>query len=413
LTKQVYPDGVQWELAPGYGVGVLQAFRRAHQLGVLNGRPMPSKYVATLENMVDYFAYSSIHGQTAAFSDSGHGSVRGLLSDGFEDFPQRSDFQWIATSGREGDEPIETNRAFPYAGHYVMRSGWDPDQRFMIVDAGPFGTNHQHEDALSFELSAYGERLITDPGTYRYNYDSPWRKFMVSSLAHNTLAVDHQGQCRHERHDTWIAKEPVPNVWKPGHALTYLRGSYTSGYGEAGRIAVTHTRSVFFVDGRYWVILDRVRPGDRDEHLYETIFMLNAPSALVEGERIVTGRDGANLLIVAAEAEGQSVDVAEGQMEPIRRGWKRGGETVQPNPTAVVAQRRSGPATFALLLYPVAEGEPIPKATIEFVPVTGGADPIAVRVGLPDGRQRVLVDQLGDGEVTVEGIGKVDAPGAK
>jgi heparinase II/III-like protein len=31
LTKQVYPDGVQWELAPGYGGGVLKAFRRARR----------------------------------------------------------------------------------------------------------------------------------------------------------------------------------------------------------------------------------------------------------------------------------------------------------------------------------------------------------------------------------------------
>jgi len=227
LTKQVYPDGVQWELAPGYGAGVLKAFRRAHQLGALNGRPMPDRYVATLEKMYDYFAYSSVDGQMAAFGDSGHNSVRSLLSDGFEDFPKRTDFQCIATNGREGAVPLDTRRAFSYAGHYVMRSGWASDQRFMIVDAGPFGTAHQHEDALNFELSAYGERLITDPGTYRYNYDSPWRMFMVSSLAHNTLAVDHLGQRRRQNRDTWVAKEPCSNVWLPGDRLTYLRGDYT------------------------------------------------------------------------------------------------------------------------------------------------------------------------------------------
>ena len=389
---------------------MLKAFRRAHQLGMLNDRPMPDEYVSTLEGMVDYFAYSSVHGQMAAFSDSGHGSVRSILADGFEDFPARTDFQWLATGGREGDEPKDTNRAFPYAGHYVMRSGWDADQRFMIVDAGPFGSNHQHEDALSFELSAYGERLITDPGTYRYNYDSPWRKFMVSSLAHNTLAVDHQGQCRRERRDTWIAKGPASNVWEPGDHLTYLRADYASGYGEGGNINISHTRSVLFVDGRYWVIFDRARPGDSREHLYESLFMLNAPNAVTAGNRIVTERDGANLLIVAASVEGQEVAVTQGQMEPVCRGWKRGGETVQPNPTAAIAQHKSGPATFALLLYPVREGEEIPEATIEFVSATGGNDPVAVRVRLPDGSERVVVDQLAEGEVVVQGVGPVGTP---
>lgn len=283
----------------------------------------------------------------------------------------------------------------------------------MIVDAGPFGTGHQHEDALTFELSAYGERLIIDPGAYRYNYDSPWRKFMVSSLAHNTLAVDHLGQCRRSQPETWVAKEPMTNVWNPGGRLTYLRGEYASGYGDGGQVAVTHTRSVFFVDGRYWVILDRARPDDARDHLYESVFMLNAPDALVEGDRIVTNRNGANLLIVAAGVEGQVVRVVQGQTAPVRRGWKRGGDTVEPNPTAVFAHRKSGPATFALLLYPVPAGEAAPRASVEFLPVQGGADPVAVRVNLPDGSDRILADQLGDGEVTVDGVGQVAPPGVR
>ena len=167
----------------------------------------------------------------AALSDSGHGSVRSMLVDGFDDFPKRTDFQWLATGGREGDAPVQTNCALPLCR--ALRDAKRVGSRSAIHDRRrrSFGTNHQHEDALSFELSAYGERLITDPGSYRYNYDSPWRMFMVSSLAHNTLAVDHQGQCRRERRETWIAKEPMPNVWKPGKELTYLRGDYTNGYG--------------------------------------------------------------------------------------------------------------------------------------------------------------------------------------
>jgi len=47
----------------------------------------------------------------------------------------------------------------------------------MIIDAGPYGTAHQHEDKLNFELYAYGNHLVVDPGTYRYNEDSPWRGF--------------------------------------------------------------------------------------------------------------------------------------------------------------------------------------------------------------------------------------------
>ena len=74
IKKQVYPDGVQWELAPGYGSGVLTGFRAAHEFGKLNGRPMPDQYVARLEKMYNYYVYSSVRGRMAAFGDSGHGS---------------------------------------------------------------------------------------------------------------------------------------------------------------------------------------------------------------------------------------------------------------------------------------------------------------------------------------------------
>ena len=59
--------------------------------------------------------------------------------------------------------------------------------------------------------------------------------------------------------------------------------------------------------------------------------------------------------------------------------------------TAVFAQHKSGPATFALLLYPAPDGEEPPQADIGFVAATGGTDPVAVRVTLPDGNQRLLV----------------------
>jgi hypothetical protein len=403
LEKQVYPDGVQWELAPSYGAGVLKDFRRVYELGRMNGRPLPESYQKRLEGMYNYYLYSSVNGRMAAFSDSGRADARALLENGARDFPERQDFLWFATGGKEGKAPTETNIAFPYAGHYVMRSGWDPEDRFLILDGGPHGTNHQHEDALNFEMFAYGEHLITDPGIYRYNYDSPWRKFMVSSLAHNTLAVDAEGQCRRQKRATWVAKGPMPNVWLSGKDLTYFRGSYTDGYGDGGRIPVEHTRSVFFIEGRFWVIVDRARPRDTGEHLYESLFMLNAPDAVAEGGRIITRRDGPNLLMAAAPAPGQTAQVVQGQMEPVRRGWKPGGETVAPNPTAVFAQRKTGPATFALALYPVPGGASAPNLRIEFVPVQKGTDPVAVRLTLPDGSRRLLVDQTEEGEILLEG----------
>ncbi|MGI5818483.1 MAG: alginate lyase family protein [Armatimonadota bacterium] len=392
LNKQLYPDGAQWELAPSYGAGVLGQFRDVYRLARLNDEPLPDGYLDRLQASYDYYLYSSVNGRAAAFGDSGRSDVRRILRWGVEDFPEREDFRWMATGGEGGERPTALTSEFPWAGQYVMRSGWDPDDRFMIVDAGPYGTGHQHEDKLSFELWAYGEYLITDPGTYTYNYDSPWRHFMVSSLSHNTVAVDHLGQNRRGLQELYITEEPLDNWFAVADGLVSFRGSYEAGYGPERDLRVTHTRTVLFVDGRYWVLIDRMLPEDDAEHLYEALYMLTGEASAVEGV-IRTSRDGANLALSGAASGGAIIEVVEGQEEPVKRGWRRGGGSVVPNPTAVVATRASGPAVLATVLYPVPAGEAAPEVGLELVEADAEGK-VSVRVTLPDGGEQVLIDEI-------------------
>jgi hypothetical protein len=108
--------------------------------------------------------------------------------------------------------------------------------------------------------------------------------------------------------------------------------------------------------------------------------------------------------VAAAKQDSQEVSVVEGQMEPVRRGWKRGGATVLPNPAAVVAKRGRGPVVLAYLLYPVAPGKKPPAAVkLTFAEVSGGRSPVAVSVTVPGRRRMVIADQLGRGPITVAG----------
>ncbi len=392
LNKQMYPDGAHWELAPSYGRGVLGQFRSVYRLARLNDEPLPDGYLQKLEASYDYFLYSSVNGRMPAFGDSGRGDVRGTLRWGVEDFPEREDFRWMATGGEEGVRPTALTSEFPWAGQYVMRSGWDADDRFMIIDSGPYGTGHQHEDKLSFELWAYGDYLVTDPGIYTYNYDSPWRRFMVSSLSHNTVAVDHQGQNRSGLRELYITEEPLDNWFKSADGLVSFRGTYESGYGPERELQVEHTRTVLFVEGDYWVLIDRMIPEDTEEHLYEALYMLTG-DAEAEETVIRTDRDGANLVLAGAASGEVVVEVTEGQEEPVKRGWRRGGGSVVPNPTAVVATHASGPAVLATLLYPVPRGETLPDVGIELIDADATGE-VSVRVTLPDGTEQVLIDEL-------------------
>jgi uncharacterized heparinase superfamily protein len=137
-------------------------------------------------------------------------------------------------------------RDLPYAGYYRFSDGGDG----LIFDAGPLGPDHlpahAHCDALSFELSLDGTRVVVDTGVDRYEA-GPERDFQRGTAAHSTLQVagleqgepfgsfrmgrrprvtgrridertaegSHDGYGRHGRHRRRIQ-------WNPGRGLSWI-----------------------------------------------------------------------------------------------------------------------------------------------------------------------------------------------
>jgi hypothetical protein len=94
---------------------------------------------------------------------------------------------------------LPVRRAFPEGGYYLLGSDFETDREVRIVaDVGPLGylsiAAHGHADALSFTLSAAGETLLIDPGTYTYQGDIRWREYFRGTAAHNTLRIDEENQ---------------------------------------------------------------------------------------------------------------------------------------------------------------------------------------------------------------------------
>jgi Heparinase II/III-like protein len=62
------------------------------------------------------------------------------------------------------------------------------------MHSGRYFAGHQHPDQNSFVIHAYGEKLAIDGGYYDW-YGSPhFKAYSMTTLAHNTLLVDGQGQ---------------------------------------------------------------------------------------------------------------------------------------------------------------------------------------------------------------------------
>ena len=68
---------------------------------------------------------------------------------------------------------------------------------------------HGHADALSFTLSAGGEELLIDPGTFAYHTQKQWRDYFRGTSAHNTVRIDGQDQSVGAGNFLWLAHAPV------------------------------------------------------------------------------------------------------------------------------------------------------------------------------------------------------------
>ncbi|NOZ20560.1 MAG: hypothetical protein GXP25_05660 [Planctomycetes bacterium] len=362
--RQVYPDGCQKELTTGYHQVCIRCFRAATQIAEHNHVPIPSDYMKKLEKLYEYDLWVMMpDGRTPPLNDGGRGSVRRYLADAAEIF-HRADFEWAATNGARGTKPDHDSHAFPYGGQFVMRSGWGMDDRYLILDAGPFGIGHQHEDNLSIYAWAYGRVLLTEPGNYMYDR-SKWRKFVLSTAAHNTL-VDGQGQHRRGLKETYAVEKPLPNKWFTGEQLDYATGKYDWGYGPKRDTSVAHERKVVFVKADYWVVFDRLV--GKGKHTFESLFHLDAEDAAIDSKMKsvrTTERDRANILIVPLATKNLSVTIVKGRKDPVQ-GWIPSKK--RPIPTAIYKKEASCPTTFAYVLYPYRGGTEA-KVKVSSIPV--------------------------------------------
>lgn len=370
LDIQVYPDGAQVELAPGYHGVSVQNFLGPVNLEPLTGCMVPKDYTAKMEKMFDYFLYSmQPTRRTPALNDSGSGSVERWMKTGCDLFPHREDFRWVATDGKEGTAPAQTSYRFPYAGQCLMRSGWDRKALWLCMEVGPFGYGHQHEDKLGVTLTAFGKALLVEGGVYTYDA-SEWRRYVLSSRAHNVVLADGLEQCRRkEPNETYVVKAPLPHVWESNATFDHAAAVYAEGWGTNAVRLLKHTRHTFFVKPDLFVIADELDPADDQTHTYETLFHLDAEGAKAEGLQVTTLGDGPVLTLTAFGPDG--VMIVKGQKEPVVQGWlpdsSSGYGGIRPIPTAIYRKQAQGKTVLLYALYPSAVPVPCPVKNVQIL----------------------------------------------
>lgn len=174
LNVQILPDGVHYERSPSYHC---QVFADLLECRSVLGRKLPALDEA-LTGMAQAAAdLAHPDGYVAQFNDAGLTMCYkpGTCLDAYE--------------GVFGACPSpRASFAFPDAGYFGYR-----DTRLTIIaDCGALAPDdlpaHGHGDALSFELSLDGQRLIVDQGVFEY-ISGERRKHSRSAAFHNTLWV--------------------------------------------------------------------------------------------------------------------------------------------------------------------------------------------------------------------------------
>ena len=349
FLDQVTTDGVQREWSYGYHNGVLrdavEIIERAESFGV----QVSDAYRERVRLMHDYiFAVATPDLGAPMFGDGSRSLMETedrskwpLYNTLVEASELLGDPKYKARAELDRNAlPNQKSYAFTEAGMYVLRNDWGPDQIHMGLHCSPVAiSGHDQPDNGTFELYAYGRWLMPDTGFYTYGHDREGRAWHRQTRVHQTLTLDEKDSADDGRHLLWQSDDALD-------AVVVENGSYQN---------LTHRRSIWFVDHRFFVVLDEAMgtaSGQLDLHFQF------APGDVVfdsGAKRAHTQFEDANVLVQTAASGPVSMVEEEGWFA-----WSYGHRT--PRKALCYGYEGTAPAAFLTLIVPY-RGTDIPTVS--------------------------------------------------
>ncbi len=180
LDEQILGDGMHYERSPAYHA---QVFADLVEAASVAREPLRARLLAVLEPMAQALVdLTHPDGAPSLFNDGG-------LSMSYS--PQAC----LEAAQRLGLRAPSPRERFELrdAGYYGMRSG----ASYLLADCGALAPDHLpahgHGDALAFEWSLGGRRIIVDAGVFEYERGE-WRELSRATRSHNTVTIDELDQ---------------------------------------------------------------------------------------------------------------------------------------------------------------------------------------------------------------------------
>jgi hypothetical protein len=373
------PDGVNREQANWYHHEVAEMMIVSGLIARANGCDFSADYWERLRAMLQYIAsIMDAGGHVPSFGDADDAIIarldpepgnvyRSLLATGavlfdcaelkFKAGLVDDKTRWLlgdaasarfeAIDMREVCLPVRKD--FPNAGYYILGDRFETDREVRIVaDAGPLGylsiAAHGHADALSFTLSAGGQEILIDPGTYAYHTQRSWRDYFKGTSAHNTVRIDGADQSVSGGNFLWIKhaqaqlisveRTPLADRWVASH----------DGYARLKQPLI-HRRELMFEKQRQRLQVTDELLGS-GQHRVEMFWHFAEQCAVtVDGHqaRISCG----NVVLSMTLPAQLRCDVYRGVERPQPAGWiSRSFDSKVPTTTLIVSGRIHGSARF-------------------------------------------------------------------
>ena len=304
FLAQVHPDGVHAERSPMYHAIAMADLLEFTALSKAAGLSAPEPLVALGRRMREVAQrFFRPDGTLHLINDSAEGSA--------------PDAHWLATLAERVLGPASAAEgpfAFVRGGFFGYSDGASGTR--LIVDAGEPGPRHQpahsHCGILGYELDLAGRPVITDSGLSGYDGD-PYRAYVRSTRAHNTLSIDGL-----EQSEVWgtfrmARRATVVSAQEDLAGGTYRFSGAVRPYHTPGAV---HRRTIERIRGG-WRVTDQVEgaPG----RLVESFIHLHPDFRVQQGAEGYVARS-ATLEVRLRPFGADSVTMVLGAREPVQ-GW--------------------------------------------------------------------------------------------
>ncbi len=373
MQRDVEPDGMHWELTPGYHTWVMNEFLKISLLGKVNEIEMPG-LLERHEKMFEALQKISRPDRTyPPVGDTHIGKIGESMGLGTIIY-HRPDFRYLASPKCEenwlwlfgpevfGQYAAVTSQTpdfksilLPNSQYAVMRTGWEKNDKYLLFDCAPWRGGHSHADRLQVTVFA-GRDLIVDPGIC--SYDLPLANELRRSAAHNVVIIDGKEQ---------LQADPKLMAWHTDPQADFSSGRVTAG-------GLVHQRSVLFVKPGYWVVVDHI--SGSGTHEVTRLFHFPVGPTRADGNAAQTDfPDGMNLRV--QPVDGAKLEIRSGM---IATGLTTGTQAA----VAALITHDKLPLTLCTVLLPYASAQTLPTVTSVS---TGDTLTSRITLTFPDGQR--------------------------